>query len=75
MNTSFIFFTLFCKPWFNSFKIVQISDGLSGPIFTTVVVDVCAVVEYFTTTLVVAVVVFGCLTTAVAVVSYDKYEN
>ena len=61
---------------FKQFKrYILCGDGSRGHIFTTAVAIVCAVVEFFTTVL--AVAVFGWLTTAVvvAVVGCDVYEN
>ena len=49
------------------------SDGSSGHIFITAVAVVGAVVEFFTNAL--AVAVFGCLMTAIAVVGCDAYEK
>ena len=55
------------------FSTIPIIDQTSWHIFKTAVAVLCALVEFFTTAL--AVAVFGCLTTVVAVVGCDEYEN
>ena len=55
------------------FAVISISDGSSGHIFTTAIAVVCAGVEFSST--MVAVTIFRCLTTTVAIVGCDEYEN
>ena len=50
-------------------------DELSSHIFTSAVAVVFMVVEFFTTPAAVAVGVFRCSTTAVAVIGCEEYEN
>ena len=52
-----------------------ISDKSRGYISATEVVVVCAIVEFSTTAMAIAVAIFGRLVTAVAVAGCDECEN